>query len=71
MRRIYFAFLRCRIAPVVLAAAALAAASATAAAQLPAATTAKIDEIAARALADTRAPSVSVAIVQGGKIAYE
>lgn len=64
MRRPYFV-------PTVIAVAAFAAASATGAAQLPAATTAKIDEIAARALADTRAPSISVAIVQGGKIAYE
>jgi CubicO group peptidase (beta-lactamase class C family) len=63
MRRPYFL-------PAAIAAVVFAAASSVAA-QLPAATAAKIDEIAARALADTRAPSVSVAIVQGGKIAYE
>jgi len=39
-------------------------------AQLPPATTAKIDAIAERALADTSAPSVSVAVVKDGKIAY-
>lgn len=38
------------------------------AAQLP---TAKIDEIAVRALADSGAPGVSIAVVQGGKIAFE
>jgi len=32
---------------------------------------AKIDEIAAKALADSGAPSVSVAVVQAGKIAFE
>ena len=41
------------------------------AAQLPSAVTAKIDEIAAKALADSGAPSVSIAIVQGGGIAFE
>jgi len=40
------------------------------AAQLPSATAAKIDEIAARALTESGAPSVSVAIVQNGQIAY-
>jgi CubicO group peptidase (beta-lactamase class C family) len=39
----------------------------TLAAQIPG----KIDEIAAKALADSGAPSVSLAIVQGGKIVYE
>jgi CubicO group peptidase (beta-lactamase class C family) len=41
------------------------------AAQLPSAVTAKIDEIAAKALSESGAPSVSIAIVQGGKIAFE
>jgi CubicO group peptidase (beta-lactamase class C family) len=40
------------------------------AAQLPSTTAARIDEIAAKALADSGAPSVSIAIVQSGKIAY-
>jgi CubicO group peptidase (beta-lactamase class C family) len=40
------------------------------AAQLPPATTAKIDVIADKALADSGAPSVSVAVVQDGQIAY-
>lgn len=39
-------------------------------AQLPPATTAKIDAIAAQVLADTGAPSASVAVVEDGKIAY-
>jgi D-alanyl-D-alanine carboxypeptidase len=39
-------------------------------AQLPSATTAKIDAIAAQVLADTGAPSASVAVVKDGKIAY-
>jgi len=39
-------------------------------AQFAPATTAKIDAIAERALADTSAPSVSVAVVKDGKIAY-
>jgi D-alanyl-D-alanine carboxypeptidase len=34
-------------------------------------TAAKIDEIAAKALTDTGAPSVSIAVVQGNKIMYE
>jgi CubicO group peptidase (beta-lactamase class C family) len=41
------------------------------AAQLPSATAVKIDEIAAKALTDSGAPSVSIALVQGGKVAYE
>ena len=41
------------------------------AAQLPSTTAARIDEIAAQALTDSGAPSVSIAVVQGGKIAYE
>jgi CubicO group peptidase (beta-lactamase class C family) len=40
-------------------------------AQLTAAKAAKIDEIATKALTDSGAPSVSIAIVQGGKVAYE
>ncbi len=40
------------------------------AAELPSTTAAKIDEIATKALSDSGAPSVSIAIVQGGKIAY-
>src|SRR5580700_4445177 len=40
------------------------------AAQLPPATTAKIDVIADKALADSGAPSVSIAVVQDGQIAY-
>ena len=52
---------------IVLSLSALAAASA----QLPAATIAQIDEIAAKALADSAVPSVSVAVVQGGQIAFE
>src|SRR5271169_5195603 len=39
-------------------------------AQLPPATTAKIDAIAAQVLADTGAPSASIAVVEDGKIAY-
>jgi len=39
--------------------------------QLPSETTAKIDKIAAKALADSGTPSVSIAVVQGGRIAYE
>jgi CubicO group peptidase (beta-lactamase class C family) len=41
------------------------------AAQLPSAVTAKIDEIAAKALVESGAPSVSLAVVEGGKIAFE
>ncbi len=41
------------------------------AAQLPPPTAAKIDAIAVQALADSGKPSVSIAIVQGGKVAYE
>lgn len=40
-------------------------------AQLPQATVSKIDAIAAKALTDSGAPSLSIAIVQGGKIAFE
>jgi len=39
-------------------------------AQLPSATTAKIDAIAAQVLADTGAPSASIAVVKDGKIAH-
>jgi D-alanyl-D-alanine carboxypeptidase len=56
--------------PLLAAALSLAALTATAA-QLPAATAAKIDDIAAKALADSGAPSVSIAVVQGGQIAFE
>jgi D-alanyl-D-alanine carboxypeptidase len=41
------------------------------AAQLPPATARRIDEAAAKAIAESGAPSISVAIVQGGKIAFE
>jgi D-alanyl-D-alanine carboxypeptidase len=41
------------------------------ASELPPATAVKIDNIAAKALTDTGTPSVSIAIVQDGKIAYE
>jgi CubicO group peptidase (beta-lactamase class C family) len=41
------------------------------AAQVAPATAAKIDEIAAKALTDSGAPSVSIAIVEGGKVAFE
>ena len=40
-------------------------------AELPSATAAKVDEIAAKALSDSGAPSASIAIVQGGKVALE
>ena len=39
-------------------------------AQLPSATTAKIDAIAAHVLSDTGSPSASIAVVKHGKIAY-
>ena len=65
MRRAYFLFLVFMIAALALAS------GGAVAAQLPGPTAARIDSIAARALADTRAPSVSVAIVQDGKIVYE
>ena len=39
------------------------------AAQLPSSTAAKIDEVATKALTDSGAPSISIAIVQGGKVA--
>jgi CubicO group peptidase (beta-lactamase class C family) len=39
-------------------------------AQLPPATTAKIDAIAEQVLADTSAPSASIAVVKDGKVAY-
>ncbi|HTW63278.1 MAG TPA: serine hydrolase domain-containing protein [Bryobacteraceae bacterium] len=41
------------------------------AAQFPSATAAKIDAIATQALASSGAPSVSIAVVQGSRIAYE
>jgi CubicO group peptidase (beta-lactamase class C family) len=40
-------------------------------AQPPSATSVKIDEIALKALTDSGTPSVSIAVVRGGKIAYE
>src|ERR1022692_1599279 len=49
----------------------LFAAASTLAAQLPSSITVKIDAIAAKALVESGAPSVSIAIVQGGKIAFE
>jgi CubicO group peptidase (beta-lactamase class C family) len=49
----------------------LFAAASKLAAQLPSATAAKIDEVAAKALTDSGAPSVSIAVVKGGRIAYE
>jgi D-alanyl-D-alanine carboxypeptidase len=57
--------MRNRLVPVLIAAASAAAA------QLPPAVAARIDEIAAKALTESGAPSVSIAIVQGGKIALE
>lgn len=54
-----------------LSAAILLAVAGAAAQQLSPATTVKIDEIATKALTDTDTPSVSLAIVHGGKIAYE
>ena len=41
------------------------------AAELSPATAAKVDEIAAKVLRETGAPSLSIALVQSGKIAYE
>src|SRR5437588_11622342 len=38
---------------------------------LPAATAAKIDEIAAKALAESGTPSVSIAVARGGKVVFE
>jgi D-alanyl-D-alanine carboxypeptidase len=52
-----------------LSAAVLLTAASGAAAELPSATRVKIDEIAAKALADSGAPSVSIAVVQNGQIA--
>jgi D-alanyl-D-alanine carboxypeptidase len=40
------------------------------AAQLPVATAAKIDEIATKTLTESGAPSLSIAVVQGGRVAY-
>jgi CubicO group peptidase (beta-lactamase class C family) len=54
-----------------LSGAILLAAASGLAAPLPSATAAKVDEIATKALTDSGAPSVSIAIVQGGKVAYE
>ena len=52
-------------------AAILLTAAAGFAAQLPSATAAKVDQIAAKALAESGAPSVSLAIVQNGQIVYQ
>ena len=41
------------------------------AAQLPTATAAKIDDIAAKTLAESGAPSVSIAVVRGSQIVFE
>lgn len=54
-----------------LSAAVLFAAASGLTAQLPSATAVTIDKIAAKALTDSDTPSVSIAIVQGGKVAYE
>jgi D-alanyl-D-alanine carboxypeptidase len=54
-----------------LSAAVLFAVASGLSAELPSATTAKINEIAVKALSNSGAPSASVAIVQGGKIALE
>ena len=54
-----------------LSAAVLFAAVSGLSAQLPSTTAAKIDEIAAKALSVSGAPSVSVAIVQSGQVAFE
>lgn len=59
------------MARLVLSAVFLLASAGGFAANLPSATAAKIDEIAAQALNDSGAPGVSVAVVQGGKIAFE
>jgi len=45
--------------------------AASLAAELSSAATSKIDEIAAKALAETSAPSISIAVVEAGKIAYQ
>jgi len=54
-----------------LCAAVLFAAASELAAQLPSTTAVKIDEIAAKELTASGAPSASIAIVQGGKVVYE
>ena len=55
----------------ILSAAVLFTAAGGLAAELPSATAVKVDGIATKALTNSGAPSVSMAIVQGGKIAYE
>ena len=55
----------CRFFPTLFAAASVLFA------QLPPAVTARIDEIAAKSLVESGAPSVSIAIVQSGKLAFE
>lgn len=54
-----------------LSAAVLFTAASGLAAQIPSAMAAKIDEIAAKALADSGTPSVSIAVVREGKVAYQ
>lgn len=54
-----------------VSAAILFAAAGEPASQLPSATVVKIDEIATKALTETGAPSVSIAIVEDNKILYE
>jgi CubicO group peptidase (beta-lactamase class C family) len=54
-----------------LCAAVLFAAAGEPASQLPSTTGAKIDELAAKALADSGTPSASIAIVQGNNVVYE
>src|ERR1700689_5425273 len=55
----------------ILAGAVLFVARGVLAAGLRSTTVAKIDAIAAKALTDSGSPSVSIAVVQGGKIVYE
>ncbi|MGO9256166.1 MAG: serine hydrolase domain-containing protein [Bryobacteraceae bacterium] len=55
----------------ILSAAVLFAAASGPAAELPSATAAKVDRIAAKALTDSGAPSVSIAVVQSGQVAYQ
>ena len=55
----------------VFAALALFVSASAPAAQLPAATVAKINDIVAKALAESGAPSVSIAVVRGDQIVFE
>jgi D-alanyl-D-alanine carboxypeptidase len=54
-----------------LSAALLFTAASALTAQMPSATAVKIDEIAAKALTESGTPSLSLAIVQSGKVAYQ